>query len=96
MGRPQPVPLGTPQRRPEGRVRRGTLEPTGGGPTTGTSGRFWGIDLSPAASDMEIEAEGEGSRKRRMSQETRDCSVFLAPLPAPPEKGGKGKKKKKR
>jgi len=29
MGRPQPLPLGTPQRKPEGRVRGGTLEPIG-------------------------------------------------------------------
>jgi len=61
---------------------------------TGTPGRFWGMDLSPASSDMEVEVEGGGSKKRK-SQETRDCSVFLAPLPVPPEKGGKRKKKKK-
>jgi len=44
---------------------------------------------------MEAEPEEEGSRKRK-SQDTRECSVVLAPLPAPPEKGGTGKKKKKR
>jgi len=59
------------------------------------SGRLWGVDLSPSGSDMETEPEEEGSRKRK-SQDTRECSVVLAPLPAPQEKGGKGKKKKKR
>jgi len=59
------------------------------------SGRLWGVDLSPSGSDMVVEPEGEESRKRKC-QDTRECSVVLAPLPAPPEKGGKGKKKKKR
>jgi len=59
------------------------------------SGRLWGVDLSPSGSDMETEPEEGGSLKRK-SQDTRDCSVVLALLPAPPEKGGKGKKKKKR
>jgi len=58
------------------------------------TGRLWGVDLSPSGSDMETELEVEGCLKRK-SQDTRDCSVVLAPLPAPPEKGGKGKKKKK-
>jgi len=34
----------------------------------GTSGRFWGVDLSPAGSDMEVEPEGEESRKRKRTR----------------------------
>jgi len=62
--------------------------------STGPSGRFWGMDISAASSDMEVE-EAEVSRKRKVGDGLTDCTVVLDPLPAPKTKGGKSKKKKK-
>jgi len=59
------------------------------------SGRLWGVDFSPSGFDMEVEPEGGRESRKRKSRNTRECSVVLAPLSAPPEKGGKGKKKKR-
>jgi len=59
-------------------------------------GRLWDVGL-PSSSGSDMVAEpGEGGSRKRKSQDIRECSAVLAPLPAPPEKGGKVKKKKKR
>jgi len=48
-----------------GESKKGDPGADRGSPMAGTSGRFWGMDLSPTSSDMEVDGEGEGSRKRK-------------------------------
>jgi len=68
-----------------------------GDSTAGPSSKFWGENPSSLISDMEVgEGKEEFSSRKRKSQETRECTIVLAPIPIPQKADGRDKSKKKK